>query len=471
MKMTTPLPAGFRIVLDPLTEQLTDSSWFGGSPARIFRLTGAGRAAWHELTTGPVRSAAAGVLARRLTDAGLAHPRPLVSSNPPDITVVIPVHDRTEKLAHCLAAMDRRHRIVLVDDASRNPRAVAELAERFGAELVVRPVNGGPPAARNTGLYHTDTELVAFVDSDCVPAPGWAEQLAEHFADPLVAAVAPRIVPHSPDNWAGRYTATTCSLDLGDLPASVRPNTRVAWVPTAALVVRRTALLDVARDGAVFDPTLPVAGEDVDLVWRLHEAGWRIRYDPTVQVRHLEPENWSGLLGRRFRYGTSAAPLALRHPGSVPPLVLFSWPTLTVAAALARRPALTAAAYACSVFGIKRALRRANQPSRGVLRVSFDAAYRTWLGIGRYGTQYALPLLAVAAVLGPRGRRAAAASLIIGPALAEWLADNGKLDPVRFVLARLADDVAYGSGVWAGCVANRTTTPLRPKFGRRPKKG
>lgn len=470
--MTTPLPDGFRVVLDDSVRQLSDGSWFGGSPARIFRLTPAGRVAWTELRTGPVASRAAGVLARRLTDAGLAHPRPPEPTRAPDVTVVVPVYGRVDKLVHCLAAVAADgHRIVLVDDASRDPDAVAAAAERFDARLVVRSTNGGPSAARNTGLAACDTELVAFVDSDCVVPPHWIGELARHFADPLVAAVAPRIVPVSPDSWAGRYTRATFGLDLGDTPAPVAPDTRVAWAPTAALVLRRAALTAVARDGAVLDPTLAVAGEDVDLVWRLNQAGWRLRYDPTVHVRHLEPETWQGLLHRRFRYGTAAAPLSLRHPGRVPPLVLFPWPTVTAAAALARRPALTAAAYACSVIATRLAIRRRRQADPGSARVMLDAAYQTWQGIGRYGTQYALPLLALAALPGGRrrlGRRAAVASLVCGPALAEWARGRARhrdtLDPLRFLLARLADDIAYGAGVWAGSVAHRTAGALLPQI-------
>jgi hypothetical protein len=142
-------------------------------------------------------------------------------------------------------------------------------------------------------------------------------------------------VPAGP-GWAGRYTTAACCLDLGDAEARVMPGTRVAYVPTAALVVRRAALAAAAGTGGVFDPGLRW-GEDVDLVWRLHDAGWRIRYDPAVRVSHHEPRGWAALLARRFRYGTSAAPLAMRHPGQVPPVVLHPWPALTVAGLLAGR--------------------------------------------------------------------------------------------------------------------------------------
>ena len=74
--MTPPLPRGFAIDLDAETRRLSDGTLFGGSPARAMRLTAAGSRALAELLDGPIRTAGAGTLARRLTDAGLAHPVP-----------------------------------------------------------------------------------------------------------------------------------------------------------------------------------------------------------------------------------------------------------------------------------------------------------------------------------------------------------------------------------------------------------
>src|SRR5262249_52454453 len=200
---------------------------------------------------------------------------------------------------------------------------------------------------------------VRFRGGDCRPGPGWIGGLAAHLADPAVAAAAPRMVavPAGPD-WAGRYTTAACCLDLGDTEARVVPGTRVAYVPTAALVVRRAALAGGAGAGGVFDPALRW-GEDVDLVWRLHAAGWRSRYDPATRVSHHEPEGWAALLARRFRYGTSAAPLALRHPGQVPPLVLHPWPALTVAGLVAGWPEAAGLSFTGSVLAMRRTVRRA----------------------------------------------------------------------------------------------------------------
>ena len=64
-----PLPAGFGVVMDPGMKQLDEETLFGGAPARVLRLSAAGRAALAELRAGPVHGAAAGRLARKLTDA------------------------------------------------------------------------------------------------------------------------------------------------------------------------------------------------------------------------------------------------------------------------------------------------------------------------------------------------------------------------------------------------------------------
>jgi mycofactocin system glycosyltransferase len=461
--MTPSLPAGFRIVLDQDTKQLREDLWFGGSPARVLRLTPAGRKAWQELAHGPIVSEAAGALARRLTDAGFAHPVPPEPAAPAQITVVIPVLDRPGPLARCLASLDGRHPVLVVDDGSEDPAAIAAVVAAHGAELVRRDVNGGPGAARNTALEHVSTELLAFVDSDCVTTGNWADRLAAHFADPLLAAIAPRVRALAPDTTAGRYTKAAGSLDLGDRPARVAPRTRTSYVPTAALVARRSALTKIGG----FDPDLRV-GEDVDLVWRLHAADHRVRYAPDVHVDHQEPTTWHELLGRRARYGTSAAPLAKRHPGNLAPLVLHPWPALTVAALLARRPAIAAGGFAGAVFTMLKTLKAGDIPTEGVVRAMGTAVHQTWLGTGRYGTQFAAPVLAALLARRGWGRRAAVASLLLGPPLTRWFADRPALDPVRYTAGALADDIAYGAGVWAGCLTHRTAAPVLPEIAWHP---
>jgi mycofactocin system glycosyltransferase len=361
-------------------------------------------------------------------------------------------------------------------------------------------VNGGPAAARNTGLAAVHTEFVALLDSDCVPPTGWIDELVGHFADPMVAAVAPRVLATAQSTLAGRYGAVRGSLDMGGQPAIVRAGTLVSYVPTAALLVRRSALPAVVESAgsnptaAIFDEALRY-GEDVDLVWRLIEAGWVIRYDPSVEMGHHEPDCWRTLLARRFHYGTSAAPLAARHPGALAPLALLPWPAASVTAALSGHLRLAVGGVVAHWLNIREPLRRAGLPPREVRAAAVATTRQTWLGVARYGTQFAMPVLVLAMLPARRPLREhatgakppshgaaarrlrrlrfssaalpAAALLLSGPAIS-WHARRPQLNPIAFTLAHVADDVAYGAGVWVGSLRARSAAALKPRFVLRP---
>ncbi len=401
-------------------------------------------------------------LGRRLVDAGLAHPvaPPFRRAVGSVVTVVVPVRDRADSLDRCLGALGDRVPVIVVDDGSHQPDRVAAVVRRHRAELLRRPVNGGPGAARNQALPTVGTELVAFVDSDCEVDPGWLDALVAMFADPALGAVAPRVRPSVPASAApgrsvlSRYADSRSALDLGPEPGEVGPGRTVGYVPTVALVARLAAV------GAGFDEGLRV-GEDVDLVWRMLEAGWRVRYEPSVTVRHREPTSWAGLLGRRCRYGTSAGPLALRHPGRLAPLELRPWPTAVAVAAVGRRPVAALALLAGSAVAMAGPLRRHGVPTASVLHWSARGAGWTVVGIGRTVGMLAAPLVTVGILR--RWRWApTAAGLVVLPALVDWWRRRPPLDPVRWSLASMADDAAYGIGVWRGCLSARSVGPLVP---------
>jgi hypothetical protein len=240
---------------------------------------------------------------------------------------------------------------------------------------------------------------------------------------------------------------------MGAEEGLVEPGGRVPYVPTAALVVRREALQ------RPFDPALRY-GEDVDLVWRLHDAGWRVRYVPQVTVEHEEPSTWSGLLRRRFRYGTSAAPLSRRHPGRLSHLVMGPWPAAAAALALAGRPRATLAMTSVHASDVSLRLRKSGvRPARASLWAAAGVGH-TVVGVGHAATMFAAPALLAALV--PRATRRSALALLVAAPLAAWARARPPLDPLRWTVASIADDIAYGAGVWCGCASDRSIAPLRP---------
>jgi mycofactocin system glycosyltransferase len=462
------LPPALRLVFDQGVRRRGETL-IGGTPLRVLRLTPAGYQALLALQQGTDTSATGRALGRRLLDAGIAHPRLQRRERVTDVTVVVPVRDRLRELERCLAALEPGIDVVVVDDGSREREALAAVAARHGARLVHRHTPGGPAAARNAALDVVSSELIAFLDSDCVPARGWLHALAGHFEDPLVGAVAPRVrpLPDARRSAVQRYLAARSPLDMGRREARVEPGGLVSYVPAAALLIRRRAL------AWGFDHDLRY-GEDVDLIWRLRDAGWRVRYDPRTTVAHQEPDTLRGALARRFRYGTSAAPLAARHPGRLAPAVLAPSPALMVMLALSgRRRAAAALAFQQSAALARRAAGLGLPPAWGV-RWFAESGYAAILSVTRYVATFALP---VAFVYAHRTRRPAALALLALPALDERRRrDTGGLDPFRWVALALADDAAYGMGVCWGAIRAGTAAPLIPRLtagrqGRRRRAG
>jgi mycofactocin system glycosyltransferase len=456
------LPGSFRLSTDASTIFLDEGSvLMGGSPLRLFRLSERAR----EVVTRWRRGDAVGErgparrLARRLVSAGALVPVPgSPTHTASDVTVVVPVQDRPRQLDRLLGSLGDLSRIV-VDDASADPAVVKDTAERHGAQFVALGSNLGPAAARNAGLAVAQTPLVAFVDSDCTATPDWLEPLLGHFDDPLVAVVAPRVVPAATaPSLISRYESVRSSLDRGTTAGLVRPLAPIPYVPSAALVVRRA----VADGAHLFDPDLR-GGEDVDLVWRLVAAGWDVRYEPAAIVEHDGPTTAKAFASRRYFYGTTAAPLSRRHPAAMAPLHASGWSVAVWLLLLARRPLAALAALATPVAILARRL-------RGLVRNPFALATRIAGGGTVRGALPALrgmvrawsPLLILGLL--PRRTRRAAASAFLLTALDDWARDHADLDLVGYAALHVADDVAYGAGVWAGCVRERTVLPLVPRL-------
>lgn len=435
----------------------------GGSPLRLLRLNAAAGRLVDRFSDGDPIGTGAGaqVLARRLLDAGIAHPRPSPTTRTSlDVTVVVPVFGTSDELRPTLATLGPVGRLIVVDDASPDP-GIEDVARDHGGELVRHDVNRGPSAARNTGWRRATTELVVFIDTGCVPSPGWLHELLPHFDDPQVVAVAPRIttdVAATLPRALAAYERARPTLDRGPAEANVRPRSQVPFVPAATLLVRRHALEAVSG----FDETMRM-GEDVDLVWRLGVRGGTVRYAPTTSVAHTSRPSAHSWLRQRYAYGTSAAALARRHGTAVAPLAISPWTAAAWALAGAGAPraglAVAAGSTALLVPKLKHLVHpwheSAHLAGLGHLyggRVIADALRRPWW-----------PFAALAALVSRRARIAVAVAAT-APPLLEWWQQRPPLDPFRWTGLRLLDDIAYGTGVWAGCLRERSVAALRPEL-------
>lgn len=98
----------------------------------------------------------------------------------PFVSVIIPVYNDRERLTKCLEALENQsyphnlYEVIVVDNASDDdiPAVVAS----FNQAIVLEEKRRGSYAARNRGILHAKGEVIAFTDSDCIPANDWIEK-------------------------------------------------------------------------------------------------------------------------------------------------------------------------------------------------------------------------------------------------------------------------------------------------------
>ncbi len=492
---------------------------------RVVRLTRAGADLVDRWLGGePVGSGSAeSALASRLVDAAILHPVAEPASLD-DVTVVVPVRDDPAGLERLLAGLERFVPVIVSDDGSADPAAVAAAAARHGAALVSRPADRdsgadpatrpagrgsgadpaagpddpgprtdpaagpdsrgpgthlaagsegcglgadpviraagrGPGAARNAGLAEVTTGVVAFVDADATITPEALAVLAGHLADPAVAAAAPRVRSRiDKPGLLAFYESVHSPLDLGPEPSPVGPGRRVRYVPAAALIVRTAA----ARAVGGFDTSL-AWGEDVDFVWRLADAGHVVRYDPAAVAWHRPRPNWSAWFEQRRRYGGSAPELARRHGRAAAAARCSPWSFGVWGAAAAGHPLIAAAAAAASGAVLARRLRSRSVPGwpRLALELTARSHLRAGVGLARALFRAWWPMAAAAAAFSPWARRVVAAAAVV-PALADWARSPKPAGPAAAVGLRMADDLAYGLGLWEAMLSGRRTEGSEP---------
>ena len=392
----------------------------GGSPgpnaaqvdlARVWE--GARRAA------GAVRARAAGVGARPVAGAGRRAPGPGL-------------------------------RVIVVDDGSADPAAVRAVAERAGAAVLRHPTPRGPPPRATPGSPPPPPRWSRSSTPTSCPSPAGSRRCWRAWRT-RPSGWSRRASSRCPRSRAG-WAATRPSARRSTSAPTPRWSSRAPASPTS----RARRCSSAARpSGAGFDEDMHVA-EDVDLVLRLHAAGWRLRYEPAARVAHDHRTSLAAWWLRKAFYGTGAAPLALRHRGAVPPMVLSPWAALDQRAA-ARSPT----GRGGGGVGGRRVppVPQARPPPPPPLdRGPADRARRgrrrradrrrrhpALLAAGRAGRARAPD--APAARWRP-SRSAAASST-------GWRAGPERPALPAFLLARRLDDLAYGAGPVVGCRSHR----------------
>jgi GT2 family glycosyltransferase len=224
-----------------------------------------------------------------------------------DLSVSIVNTGSRELLLACLGSLHGTNaELVVLDNASEDGSAEA-VRERFpDVRVIAQRFRAGFGANHNTVIRATDSRYVYVLNEDTT-AGDWAlDRIVEYLdAHSRVAALGPRLV--YPDgrqqDSAWRFPTPLVStlglLSVGKLGVKQSQGERpqaVDWVMGAALVLRREALDDVG----LFDEEFFLYSEEVDLQFRLRQAGWEVHYFPGATVVHHESQFSAEIPERRI---------------------------------------------------------------------------------------------------------------------------------------------------------------------------
>lgn len=210
---------------------------------------------------------------------------------PPPVSVVIVSRERPAALDLCLTGVAQLDYPTLEVIVVACPAGVATVAARADAgHIKVVPFDTpNISQARNLGIARAAGDIVAFIDDDAVPGPGWLRHLTSPFADPSVAAAGGFVRGRNGITYQYRARMVDTSgaaepLDIeGDAPVVLRRETgRAIKTEGTNMAVRRAVLADLGG----FDPAFRFYLDETDLNMRLAEAGHATAIVPLAEVHH-----------------------------------------------------------------------------------------------------------------------------------------------------------------------------------------
>jgi GT2 family glycosyltransferase len=218
----------------------------------------------------------------------------------PRVSVIVCTFNGARTLRECLDGLCALnypdYEVIVVNDGSTDETAAS--AARYPVRLITTE-NMGLSMARNTGLEASTGEIVAYIDDDARPDPDWLQYMVRTCIEGDWAAVGGPNLPPPNDGMVA-----DCVANSPGAPTHVLlSDCEAEHVPGCNMAIRRSALVRIGG----FDPQFRVAGDDVDVCWRLSTHGLKVGFSPAAVVWHHRRGSVRAYLRQQSGYGEAEA--------------------------------------------------------------------------------------------------------------------------------------------------------------------
>lgn len=234
----------------------------------------------------------------------------------PSFSVIVCTHNGGERIVACLQALSRlvypNYEVLVVDDGSTDN--TAELVREFDDVRLIESGRCGLSAARNKGAGEARGDLIAYTDDDCEPDIHWLHWLAYAFEHKgWDACGGPNLPPRpmiSDDGRASVIDEVVVASAPGAPSHVLIGDEEAEHLPGCNLAVRKKVLEAIGG----FRESYWIAGDDVDLCWRLEDAGYRMGFHAAAFVWHRRRASLWCYFRQQYYYGKAEAMLMRDHP-------------------------------------------------------------------------------------------------------------------------------------------------------------
>ncbi len=184
--------------------------------------------------------------------------------------------------------------------------ATADISMDFPEFRLIRQPNKGLSVARNVGMHAARGEFIAYTDSDCVVDPHWLTLMMRSIVENnFDGCGGPNYAPHE-DGWI----EASCAASPGAPCHVLVAEDRAEHLAGCNMVFSKAALAKIGG----FDAQFRTAGDDVDICWRMLNAGYKLGFSPAAFVWHFRRNTVKAYYGQQRGYGNAEAMLYPKYP-------------------------------------------------------------------------------------------------------------------------------------------------------------